>query len=99
MCVFSTPGIVEFLPALPDNMMEGSIDGVWLYTFAKLNHMQWNHQGLKASITSREDQTLTLRCRREGCRILVNGKELAKTGDHAACSFKKEEETQIEIIF
>ena len=99
MCLFSTPGIVEFLPAMPDNMMEGSIDGVWLYTFAKLSHMAWCKEGLKAEITSLKDQTLTLRCRREGCRILVNGKELVKTGDHAEYTFAKDETVQIEIQF
>ena len=84
---------------MPDNMMEGSIDGVWLYTFAKLSHMAWCKEGLKAEITSLKDQTLTLRCRREGCRILVNGKELVKTGDHAEYTFAKDETVQIEIQF
>ena len=98
MSVFSEPGTVEFLPAMPDYLMQGSIDGVWLYTFAKLNHMDWDEKGIRASITSNQAQTLTLRNRREGCRILVNGKELAKDGDHVQYSFKANETAQIEII-
>lgn len=99
MCVFSEPGTVEFLPAMPDNLMNGgAIDGIWLYTFAKLNHMDWDEKGVRASITSNQDQTLTLRNRREGCRILVNGKELTKDGDHVQYTFKANETAQIEII-
>ena len=99
MCVFSMPGVVEFLPLMPESMAVGAIDGVWLYTFAKLNHMDWDEKGLRASLTSNEAQTLTLRCRKPGCRILVNGKELAKDGDHAAHSFAQGETVQIEVIF
>ena len=98
MCVFSEPGTVEFLPTMPDNLMHGAIDGVWLYTFAKLNHMDWDEKGIRASITSNQAQTLTLRNRREGCRILVNGKELPKDGDHVQYTFKANETAQIEII-
>ena len=98
MCVFSEPGTVEFLPVMPANMMNGAIDGVWLYTFAKLNHMDWDEKGIRASITSNQAQTLTLRNRREGCRILVNGKELAKDGDHVQYTFKAGETAQIQII-
>ena len=72
MTVFSEPGTVEFLPMMPDYLMQGSIDGVWLYTFAKLNHMDWDEKGIRASITSNQDQTLTLRNRQKGCRILVS---------------------------
>ncbi len=99
MCVFSEPGTVEFLPVMPDNLMHGAIDGVWLYTFSKLNHMDWDEKGIRASVTSNQAQTLTLRNRREGCRILVNGKELAKDGDHVQYSFKAGETAKIEIIF
>ena len=97
MCVFSEPGTVEFLPVMPANLMHGAIDGVWLYTFAKLNHMDWDEKGIHASITSHQAQTLTLRNRREGCRILVNGKELAKDGDHVQYTFKANETAQIDI--
>lgn len=99
MSVFSEPGTVEFLPVMPDYLMNGSIDGVWLYTFAKLDHMDWDEKGIRASITSNQDQTLTLRNRREGCRIRVNGKTLAKDGDHVQYTFKAGETAKIEIIF
>jgi len=40
MCVYSEPGLIEFLPTLPENFRSGCIDGIWLYTFAKLEHLE-----------------------------------------------------------
>ena len=100
MCVFSAPGTVEFLPALPDSLARGSIDGVWLYTFAKLEHMEWNEKGVTARLTSRKDQKVTLRCRRKGCRVRVNGAALPLSGEGCAeALLKAEESTDIEIVF
>jgi len=99
MCVFSMPGVVEFLPAMPETLPEGAIDGVWLYTFAKLNHMEWNASGIKATITSNEAQKLTLRCRHAGCRIFVNGAEMPMQGDHTEYSFGKGETATVEIKY
>lgn len=99
MTIQSMPGTVEFLPAMPDYLMEGTLEGVWLYTFAKLNRMAWDRQGLRASLTSNEAQKLTLRCRRPGCRILVNGKEMPMEGDHTAYAFAKGETAEIEIQY
>ena len=99
MSVFSMPGIVEFLPTMPDYLMQGSIDGVWLYTMAKLEHMEWNEHGAKAVLTSGKAQTLTLRCRRKGARILVGGTELPMDGDAATYAFREGETVQVEILF
>ena len=99
MSVFSMPGIVEFLPTMPDYLMQGSIDGVWLYTMAKLEHMEWNEHDAKAVLTSGKAQTLTLRCRRKGARILVGGTELPMDGDAATYAFREGETVQVEILF
>lgn len=99
MSVFSMPGIVEFLPAMPDYLMHGAIDGVWLYTVAKLEHMEWDEHGAKAVLTSGKAQTLTLRCRRKGARILVGGAELPMEGDAAAYTFREGETVQIDIRY
>lgn len=100
MCVYSNPGVVEFLPAMPESLMEqGGIDGIWLYTFAKLTHMDWSREGLTAEITSFRDQKLTLRCRRPGARFLVNGREIPAQGDCVTYDFAKGEPVRIEIRF
>ena len=99
MCVLSMPGLIELLPLIPDGMEEGAIDGVWLYTFAKLEHMDWNAAGAHAVVVSNEAQTITLRCRRPGCVIKVNGKALPMTGDHAEYAFQAGERAEINLTF
>lgn len=99
MCVFSMPGVVELLPAMPKSFKSGAIDGVWLYTVAKLDHMAWNEAGIRAELTSNKAQTLTLRCRRAGCRIHVNGKELLKQNDCVEYTFRKGETVSIDIVY
>ena len=93
------PGVIEFLPAMPQSLQVGAIDGVWLYTFAKLDHMTWDAKGAHATLTVNEPQTLTLRCRKPGCRMLLNGKALPMQGDHAGYAFDKGETVQIDIRF
>lgn len=99
MCVFSMPGVVEFLPAMPECLSTGSIDGVWLYTFAKLEHMEWNETGMKATLISNRAQALTLRSRRRMTSFTVNSKETAIDGDHIAYTFTEGEKAEIEIKF
>ena len=99
MCVFSAPGIIEFLPVMPADLAEGSIDGVWLYTFAKLEHMSWSRQAVHAVIVSRMDQTLTLRCRRQGSRMRINGKDAVMDGDHTECFFAAGETVDVDVFY
>ncbi|MBQ3879707.1 MAG: hypothetical protein II727_05345, partial [Oscillospiraceae bacterium] len=98
MCVFSMPGVVEFLPALPDYFKSGSLDGIWLYTWAKLETLSWDEKGARAVLVSDRDQTLTLRMRKP-CTMKIGGKAVAMDGDHVDYAFKKGEKTQIEIVF
>ena len=99
MCVFSEPGTVEFLPAIPESLGKGSIEGVWLYTWAKLERMEWSEEMLKCTLVSNIDQTITLRCRRNMKSLLVNGTPIKVNGDHIQYSFNAGEEVQIEIAF
>lgn len=99
MCVFSAPGTVEFLPAVPGNINKGAIDGIWLYTWAKLEHMEWCDSGVKATIVSSKAQTLTLRCRRKMSSMRIGGKEIKLDGDCVKYDFAEGERTEVEIIF
>lgn len=99
MCVFSEPGTVELLPAMPEYFETGSIEGVWLYTWAKLNEMSWDEQGIKASITSDRNQTLTIRNRRKNAEFYVNGKMQNPEGDHILVELTKGEEICVEVKF
>ena len=76
MCVFSQPGEVEFLPAMPASLPRGELRGVWLYTWAKLNGIIWNEKGFEAELVSNRDQELTLRFRGKCCRFQINGQDV-----------------------
>jgi hypothetical protein len=99
MAVFSEPGTVEFLPVMPDSMAEGAIEGVWLYTWAKLERMDWTKSGVKATVKSDKAQTLTLRCRRDVSSFKINGKEMKMDGNHTEYTFGEGEQVEIEIRF
>ena len=99
MCVFSEPGTVEFLPAMPDYLKNGAIEGLWLYTWAKLERMDWSEKSLKASLVSDKAQTLTLRCRRNIASFLINGARMTLDGDHIQYGFSEGEKIDIEIVF
>ena len=99
MCVFSEPGTVEFLPAVPDSLGKGRIEGIWLYTWAKLEYMDWNTNGLQAVLLSNKDQTLTLRCRKDIKSFKVNGTQMKVDGDHIQFAFKAGEKVLVEISF
>jgi alpha-L-fucosidase 2 len=99
MCVFSEPGTVEFLPTMPASQKSGAIEGVWLYTWAKLENMSWNEQGLKATLVSNEAQTLTLRFRKAMKAFKINGVVQAVAGDALQHRFAAGEKIAIEIDF
>ena len=99
MCVFSAPGTVEFLPAMPDYLGKGEIEGIWLYTWAKLERMEWSEKGLKATLKSNKAQTLTLRCRRNIASLRVNGAVKPVEGGNIKYDFAEGEKIEIEIDF
>jgi len=99
MCVYSAPGTVEFLPAMPASLGKGSIEGIWFYNCAKLEHMDWCENGINATLVSNKAQTLTLRCRRHIASFRVNGADMTVDGDHIKYDFAEGEKIGIEIIF
>jgi len=99
MCVYSAPGTIEFLPAMPPSLPAGRIEGIWLYTWAKLEHMDWNEKGIKATIVSDKAQKLTLRCRKEIKSFRVNGAALPVDGDHITYEFAEGEKIEVSIEF
>lgn len=62
MLAYSRPGIIEVLPALPHTLVKGSIKGMPLRTFARLNKLDWNmNEGtMDLTITSLRKQDVTL---------------------------------------
>ena len=48
LLVYSDEGLIKLLPAVPDDLSKGSVKGVWLYTFAKIESMEWDMKAGKA---------------------------------------------------
>jgi hypothetical protein len=62
MLAYSRPGVLEVLPALPASLVKGSINGMLLRTFARLDKLSWDMDLRTAdlTITSVRKQDLTL---------------------------------------
>lgn len=90
MVVYSEPGVVEFLPALPRALSSGCVKGICLYTAAKLESMTWDCKSgiLKATVVSLINQSLAFRyrygirsikvnetyCQPDGNKVIINCK-------------------------
>jgi alpha-L-fucosidase 2 len=62
MLAYSRPGVIEVLPALPATLVKGSIDGMLLRTFARLDRFSWDMDlgTVEMAITSVRKQDVTL---------------------------------------
>ncbi len=62
MLGYSRPGVIEVLPALPPSLVKGSINGMLLRTFARLDKLSWDMEARTAdlTITSVKKQDVTL---------------------------------------
>jgi hypothetical protein len=62
MLACSRPGVIEVLPALPASLVKGSINGMLLRTFARLDTLTWDMETrtVVATILSHRKQDVTL---------------------------------------
>ena len=62
MLAYSRPGVIEVLPALPATLKKGSINGMLVRTFAKIDKLAWDMQArtVDITITSLKKQDITL---------------------------------------
>jgi hypothetical protein len=51
MLLYSRPGVIEVLPALPETLVRGSIEGMLARTYAKVNRLAWNMDARTAELT------------------------------------------------
>ena len=42
MLIYSRPGVIELLPALPDALKKGAIQGMLVRTFARVDRLIWD---------------------------------------------------------
>ncbi|MFZ0959359.1 MAG: glycoside hydrolase N-terminal domain-containing protein [Terriglobia bacterium] len=62
MLLYSRPGVIEVLPALPETLVKGSINGMLARTFARIDRLVWNMQTrtVELRVTSFRKQDITL---------------------------------------
>ena len=62
MLAYSRPGVIEILPALPPTLKKGSINGMLLRSFAKLDKLSWDMEARTVDLilTSVRKQDVTL---------------------------------------
>jgi hypothetical protein len=62
MLLYSRPGVIEVLPALPPTLVKGSINGMLARTCARINKLTWDMQErtVDITITSLKNQDITL---------------------------------------
>lgn len=83
MLVYSDEGFIKLLPAVPKDLSKGSLKGVWLYTFAKIENMGWDIENGKAivEISSIVDQTIEFSFPIGYKKVYVNGKLYSENGN------------------
>lgn len=62
MLLYSRPGVIELLPALPPGLMKGSIQGMLARTFARIDKFAWNMEtrSVELEVTSFRKQDVRL---------------------------------------
>jgi hypothetical protein len=62
MLLYSRPGVIEVLPALPEMLVKGSISGMMARTFARVDKLAWNMDSrtVELTLTSFRKQDITL---------------------------------------
>ena len=62
MLLYSRPGVIELLPALPKPLVKGSIRGMLARTFAKIDNLAWDMDArtVDLNITSLRSQDVML---------------------------------------
>jgi alpha-L-fucosidase 2 len=101
MLAYSRPGVIEVLPALPPSLTKGSIDGMLLRTFARLNKLAWDLDArtVDLTVTSVRKQDVTLIARYGIEEISATSKALSakpKSGE-ATCELHLEKDRLVEV--
>lgn len=101
MLAYSRPGVVEVLPALPPSLVKGSINGMLLRTFARLDRLSWDMAArtVDLTITSARTQNVTLIARHGIQEISTSSGALASKpqAGEATCNLHLLERTQVEV--
>ncbi|MEJ2647467.1 MAG: glycoside hydrolase N-terminal domain-containing protein [Sedimentisphaerales bacterium] len=101
MLAYSRPGVIEVLPALPPSLIKGSINGMLLRTFARLNKLAWDMEArtVGLTVTSQKKQNVTL-IARYGIEEITGPSDVLASKpqpNSAACDLQLPERKPVEI--
>lgn len=102
MLVYTCPGVVELLPALPDEIAKGSITGVLGRGQVTVDKLEWDllKKRVNVSLRSGKDQRIEL-CLRQGI-TKISGSEntlMEKVNDHTfSLDLESNKITKLEIV-
>ena len=101
MLVYSDEGFIKLLHAVPKDLSKGSVKGVWLYTFAKIEKMDWDIESGKAmaEILSVVDQTVRFSFPIGYKKVFVNGRLYTEKGNGFDLMMRKNSVTKLEFEF
>jgi alpha-L-fucosidase 2 len=76
MLVFSLPGVLDVLPALPKDLTKGAISGVLCRGQICIERLAWNQSAgtVKLELTSGVEQSITVRLPRQVEMLTIDGK-------------------------
>ncbi len=101
MLLYSRPGVIEVLPALPPSLEKGSINGMLARTFARVNKLAWDMRArtVDLTVTSVKNQTITLIARQGIERISAPAGVLAShlQPGKADCELRLSEGRPVEL--
>jgi hypothetical protein len=101
MLAYSRPGVIEVLPALPPSLVKGSINGMLLRTFARLNKLAWDMEARTVDLTvtsvKKQDVTLIARYGIEGISASAGVLAAKPQSGKAACDLHLAEGKPVEI--
>jgi hypothetical protein len=79
MLLYSRPGVIELLPALPEPLTKGAISGMLARTFARIDRLAWDMDArtVELTVTSLRKQRVTLMARHGIEAIIASADVLA----------------------
>jgi alpha-L-fucosidase 2 len=100
MLVCSDEGFIKLLPAVPEDLKKGSLHGVWLYTFAKIENMEWNLDSgrVLAEISSVRNQKIRLSFPIGYKKVFVNGQLCGEDGNGLELNLTEGSITKLEFV-
>ena len=100
MILYSRPGVIEVLPAIPSSLRKGTVKGILSRSFARINKLSWNLDEKKVAMTiiSFKKQDITLIARYGIENISAPSGIIENTGKgNADCFMHLPENTPVEI--